>query len=257
MNYGKKHIVIPKDEYEVLMNKTIPSLSQAASLPLINPVKYDMKKSEINMNNVLNRADIPYDEKIRQFTEELNNLKSRYESLTRPKPMEVVIKNQSSSPPLTSHSPQLSSPSTFLLSPTLQQRKIVDDDVIKQNAIKSLPKTSKQNGVMILEHLKNHPDIIKWNKNGQIIYKNSTIPDSNLIDLLAGVVTNKKLSPSTSNPLMSRSIFLKALSDANVPESWIRNKESKKLMHSYKEAMNENPYQSPKVVKKFDWTPSK
>ena len=113
---------------------------------------------------------------------------------------------------------------------------------------------------MVLEHLKKHPDVIKWNKNGQILFKDAVIPDSNIVDLISSVVTNKKL---TSVPVMTQSVFLKALSDTNIPETWIKNKQSKKLLHSYKEVKDydddddDDDDDKNRKVKKMEWTSSR
>lgn len=86
MNGGKKHVVITQEEYSRLK-------SDNQHQPTANPLKNDMKKSENVMRNVQD-GDLPVDEKIRVFAEELNNLKSLYHSLVKPKPIEVVMKRK-------------------------------------------------------------------------------------------------------------------------------------------------------------------
>lgn len=46
------------------------------------------------MQIVWTRDELPVDEKIRIFNDELNNLKRRYDLLTKPKPMEVIVKKE-------------------------------------------------------------------------------------------------------------------------------------------------------------------
>jgi len=70
MSHGKKYVVISQQDYEMLKSKNESMIH--------NPQKRELHRSETEMKNVWDR-EIPEDEKIRLFTEELNNLKSRYE----------------------------------------------------------------------------------------------------------------------------------------------------------------------------------
>lgn len=214
MSHGKKYVVISQQEYDMLRSKTESTIH--------NPEKRELHRAEAEMKNVLDR-EIPEDEKIRLFTEELNSLKSRYEKLTKPKPLKVVMEKNDDAPEK-SYS-------------------------LEDNIVKSLPKSSQAEGELLLNHLKNHPDVIKWNDRGEIIFKGDVIPGSNLTDLISNVTTMRK----SSIPLLPQTVFLKALSETNTPESWIRNRTSKKLLQSYKSVKEQNPFTPPKK-KKIDWS---
>ena len=143
MSHGKKYVVISQQEYDMLRSKNESKIH--------NPEKRELHRAEVEMKNVLDRG-IPEDEKIRLFTEELNNLKSRYEKLTKPKPLKVVM-----------------------------EKNVDDDDApeksysLEDNIVKSLPKSSQAEGELLLDHLKNHSDIIKWNERGEIIFKGDVV----------------------------------------------------------------------------------
>ena len=62
MNHGKKYVVISQQEYDMLRSKTESKIH--------NPEKRELYRAEAEMKNVLDR-EIPEDEKIRLFTEEL------------------------------------------------------------------------------------------------------------------------------------------------------------------------------------------
>lgn len=218
MAEGKKYVVISQEEYEMLKNKTHDT-------KLANPVKQDLHRSEREMKSIWD-TNLQADEKIRLFTEELNNLKSKYDSLTKPKPLEVVIAKSSIPQNMKS---------------------------IEGNVIESLPKTNQTDGLLLLEHLKSRPDIIQWNSNGEIIFKGDLIPGSNLTDLISSVSTTRK----STIPILPQSVFLKALSEANVPETWIKNKGNRKLLQSYKSLKEQNPFHSPNTKKmKTNWISS-
>jgi len=117
---------------------------------------------------------------------------------------------------------------------------------LEDNIVKSLPKSSQTEGELLLDHLKNHSDIIKWNERGEIIFKGDVVPGSNLTDLVSNVTTMRK----TNVGLLPQTVFLKALSETNVPESWIRNRASKKLLQSYKSVKEQDSFTPPDVKKK-------
>ena len=121
-----------------------------------------------------------------------------------------------------------------------------------ENLIKSLPKSSQNEASLMIEHLKSHPEIISWNSKGEIIFKGDRIPDSNLTDLISSVTTNRKLDI----PLIAKTVFIKGLSEANVPESWIKNKKSRNLMQSYKTVGGHETTSTPPKVKKVKWISS-
>ena len=60
---GKKYIVIPQEEYELLKSKTLPNNA------VHNPVKQDLRRAEQAMDETLANT-LPPDEKVRLFTEE-------------------------------------------------------------------------------------------------------------------------------------------------------------------------------------------
>jgi hypothetical protein len=220
MNGGKKYVVISQEEYERLKETPIK---------LVNPEKREMKKSEIEMSNVWNR-DLPNDEKIRVFTEELNNLKSRYDALLKPKPLEVFMKKKEEEP------------------------KKDEKDIIQESIIHSVPKTSKVEAKLVLDYLKLKSNTISWNDMGEIIFHGEVIPGSNITDMIIDTVTNRKRSEISP---MFKSVFLKALAEVNMPSKWIKNKEYNQLLQSYKGVKSRNIFKSPDEKKiKLDWSSS-
>lgn len=218
MSYpGKKYVVISREEYEMLKNKICNENK------LHNPEKRELQRSEMEIKHVWDK-DIPADEKIRLFTEELNNLKSRYDELTKAKPLKVVMEKN------------------------LEDNK---NNAMDSNIIKSLPKNSQSEGELILNHLRKYPEVITWNERGEIIFKGDVVPGSNLTDLVSSVTTARK----SNLPVFQQTVFLKALSETNTPESWIKNRGNKKLLQSYKNIKEDNPFSSPDEKKiKINWS---
>jgi len=187
---GKKYVVISPEEYERLTMK---------SYNLKQPEHYDMKKSEFEMKNIWNKDQLSIDEKVRMFTEELNNFKSRYNEVTKREPLEVFTKNSRVKEEIVT--PQKT-------------------DLIEEGVAYSLPKTSKKHGKMLIDYLKLYPNIIRWNDKGEIIYQGQLVKGTNITDLILDVmsVRSKKHLPT-----FHEATFTKALADINVPNDWIKN----------------------------------
>ena len=71
---------------------------------------------------------------------------------------------------------------------------------------------------LLIQKLKDHSDVISWNDNGELVLDGSTIPNSNIVDLVNDIMRKRKCF----NPEHS-STFPKALTKINVPEDYVRN----------------------------------
>ena len=233
--YGKKFVVIGEEEYERLKKRP----------KILNPTKREFFESEKQMKDVLNESEIPNDEKIRLFTENFNHMKKQYDELIKPQQVRIATNQQKVPTESIVKKEEEEEEESF------EKKK----SSLENSLIKSLPKSNQVTAELILNHLKNFPKIIKWNEFGELIYKDETIRESNLTDLISNVLSQKK---STASPLLHETIFLKALSETNAPETWIKNKSKKKILQSYKSLKAENPFLSPIQNKKpkINWSSS-
>lgn len=179
------------------------------------------------MRDIWKRDDIPADEKIKHFTNELNNLKRRYDELVKPKPIEMIMKTSSS-----------------------EAKK---KDMLKERVLQTVSKSNKRNAELLIDYLKTKPNIIKWNEHDEMIFRDQVIPGSNMIDMIIDTVTSRKRS---TIPSMSKSIFMKAIAEANVPSEWIKNKEHNNILQSYNDIKSRNLYTPDKKKGKIDWLSS-
>ena len=84
--------------------------------------------------------------------------------------------------------------------------------------IDSIPRTMQNRAKLLIQKPKDHSDVIRWNDNGQLVLDGSTIPNSNIVDLVNDVMRKRKgFNPEHSNT------FAKALAKINVPEDYLRN----------------------------------
>lgn len=79
----------------------------------------------------------------------------------------------------------------------------------------------------------------KWNKKGEIIYKNRKIIFSNIGILLKHAITNKKSSPKGMKE------FYKILTYIGVPNFLVSNETGKKIMQNLLNEKNENIWRPP------------
>ena len=72
---------------------------------------------------------------------------------------------------------------------------------------------------VLLSRLKAKPDVITWDKTGQVKIEGETIPVSNISDLVSDAMRFRK----NFNPTGGKEFF-QALSKLNVPKDLVRNK---------------------------------
>ena len=109
-------------------------------------------------------------------------------------------------------------------SDTSQQLSATDKQIID-----SVPKTMQNHAKLLIQKLKDHSDIISWNDNVQLVLYGSTIPNSNIVDLVNEVMRKRK----DFNPEHS-STFAKALTKINVSEDYVRNPNRIDSIHWYR-----------------------
>ena len=91
---------------------------------------------------------------------------------------------------------------------------------------------------LVVNYLKQHSNISSWKEQGQVIYKDDVIENSNIIDLLTWMI---KLKPDNTNqisPFVS-SLFAKAIAECNVPMEWMKNKGMLTMVKMVKESDEE------------------
>ena len=80
-SYGKKYVIIPVEEFQRMKQQKVNEISP--SIKPYNPEQKDFEKSALKMKGVWDDdgeegEDKAPEEKIRRYTEELNNIKRRY-----------------------------------------------------------------------------------------------------------------------------------------------------------------------------------
>ena len=129
-----------------------------------SPIMANMLHKDTQMSNTLQRDDVTNDEKQKLFNAELEQFLELRRQKNYQMPTARVVNNEE--PP----EPQLS-----------------DADVVEP-----IPKTMRPRATALLKRLKTRPDVITWDKTGQVKIEGETIPGSNISDLVSDAMRSRK-----------------------------------------------------------------
>ena len=126
------------------------------------------------MNDWLEKDDVPEDTKATMYAQQLQRVNQLKNQVVRPEPSPVQM---------TTHMEQTMTSE----SDTSEQLSATDKQIID-----SVPKTMQNRAKLLIQKLKNHSDIMSWNDEGQLVLDGSTIPNSNIVDLVNDVMRKRK-----------------------------------------------------------------
>ena len=180
-----------------------------------SPLMGTMMHKDTQISDILQRDDVPDDEKQKLF----NAYFKRFLELRRQKETPTPVKKEEQRA-----EPQLS-----------------DDDVVE-----SIPKTMRPRATALLSRLKAKPNVIMWDKTGQVKIEDETIPGSNISDLVSDAMRSRK----NFNPTGSKEFF-QALSKMNVPKDLVRNQERWKQLVGETSTARATPRSPPRSSSRF------
>ena len=158
-----------------------------------SPILSNMLQSDTQMLNVLQRDGLSDDQKQKLFNAELE----RYLELRQQKDSQIpnvrVAKDEKEKPAAEPAMP--------------------DADIVEP-----MPRYIRERATSPLNRLKARPEVITWDKAGQVKIEGETIPNSNISDLVSDAMRSRK----DFNPTGAKEFF-QALSKLNVPKDLVRN----------------------------------
>ena len=170
-----------------------------------SPIMSNMMHKDTQMSNVLQCDGMSDDQKQKL----LNAKVERYLELKQQKDSQIpsvrVVKDEKEQ---------------SLPEPAMSNADVVD----------SIPPYIRQRATSLLNRLKTRPEVITWDKTGQMKIERETIPNSNISDLVSDAMRSRKNFNSTD-----AKEFFHALSKLNVPKDFVRNQER------WKQVMGETP----------------
>ena len=191
MRHGKQMILVPEDVLATLERKQKQETS---------PLVTNLMNTEENMNETLKRTDMFDDEKQKLYHGDLE----RYLNLKHQKKNDFTTININSTTPLDANKPAEKKEGTS------------SDSAI----VEPIPRTMRDRAMAILNRLKSYPNVISWDKTGQVKLDGKNVQGSNISDLLSDVVRCRK----NFNPVGPKEFFC-VLSTVNMPKDLVRNEE--------------------------------
>ena len=180
----KRMVLVPED--------TVNRYEQRQRLET-SPILSNMLQSDTQMLNVLQRDGLSDDQKRKLFNAELE----RYLELRQQKDSQIpsvrMVKDEEEQP-----APEPAMP---------------DADIVEP-----MPRYIRERATSLLNRLKARPEVITWDKTGQVKIEGETIPNSNISDLVSDAMRSRK----DFNPTGAKEFF-QALSKLNVPKDLVRN----------------------------------
>ena len=180
-----------------------------------SPLMGTMMHKDTQISDILQRDDVPDDEKQKLF----NAYFERFLELRRQKETPTPVKKEEQR----------------------VEQQLPDDDVVE-----SIPKTMRPRATALLSRLKAKPDVITWDKTGQVKIEGETIPGSNISDLVSDAMRSRK----NFNPTGSKEFF-QALSKMNVPKDLVRNQERWKQLVAETSTARATPRSPPRSSSRF------
>ena len=135
-----------------------------------SPIMTGMIRKDMQMSDILRRDDVTDDQKQKLYNANLEwYLELRHQKDNQILSVRVVGKEEEQEQP-----PQ----------PPQQ----LPDAVV----VEPIPKTMRPRATALLNRLKTRPDLVTWDKSGQLKIEGETIPDSNISDFVSDAMRSRK-----------------------------------------------------------------
>ena len=166
---------------------------------------------DAQMQDILKRPDLPEDTRVKLYNQTLQRYLNYHEQeASKPLSVEIIQVPHTSGETKTS---------------------ITDADQIEQEILESVPKTMKKKAQLLVSKIKMNPDM-KWNERGELVYKESVVPNTNMVDLVNDALRRRK----TFQPEGWKR-FAQGLKEMNVPQDLIGHRERWNWMQQEKAMM--------------------
>ena len=186
----KRRILVPEDAYARFEQKQKLETS---------PIMKNMINTDTDMTDILQRTDVDDTEKQKLYYANLE----RYLNLRQQKDSQI---------PTVQIAPSATKVVKKLPPPPNNTQ--LSDEVVVEHT----PKTMRPRATAILNRLKERPDVITWDKAGEVKLEGENIPQSNISDLISDALRARK----NFNPTGSKELF-RILSKINMPKDLVRN----------------------------------
>ncbi|GFY35308.1 uncharacterized protein TNCV_796631 [Trichonephila clavipes] len=185
MEFSKKFVLVPEERVQV--TEHLSELDQ-------------------RMKNILHNKDLTEEEKTILYLQILQ----KYTHFSN--------ENRRESEPVPNEASLSENQETESLKENLKESVVkTEKEVFEDEIFRIVPARYKEKAKNIFQFLKLQ-ESFSWNSDGEIIYKNTVIPGSNIAFLVNDFLRNRKSAPE------GRYVFLRALNDVNLPKNLDVNK---------------------------------
>lgn len=227
MNHAKKMVLVPEH--------TLERLQQRQNVNT-NPLTARLNGLDHDISDVLKNNKLSDDEKVRQYSQTLQNYLSYYNQ-RKDQPVNVKIQQ----PPV---------PKPPEKEPQEVHNEEQEENPMERDILRTLPKSAMERGQMLLKQIKENPSVMKWDDRGQLIYDGKPVVGSHISDLLNDLLrTNKGAAP------LGWEMFTKGLAKMNTPDNLVRNSQRKTLLRELKSGVQEKEKEK-NEEKKNEWFPT-
>ncbi|GFX14841.1 uncharacterized protein TNCV_1485831 [Trichonephila clavipes] len=187
MEFSKKFVLVPEERVQV--TEHLSELDQ-------------------RMKNILHNKDLTEEEKTILYLQVLQ----KYTHFSN--------ENRRESEPVPNAASLSENQETESLKENLKESVVkTEKEVFEDEIFRIVPARYKEKAKNIFQFLKLQ-ESFSWNSDGEIIYKNTVIPGSNIAFLVNDFLRNRKSAPE------GRYVFLRALNDVNLPKNLDVNKKN-------------------------------
>jgi hypothetical protein len=109
-----------------------------------------------------------------------------------------------------------------------------DRDLIEEQIIDSTSVNNRKKARAIIKMLKTKKHLLHWNKNGNMIYKGVTLPDTQIVDNFNSIMKISRAGKSENDDVIGMSDFIQALTESSIPEVYIVNKTQRRQLRERK-----------------------
>lgn len=208
MEHTQKMYLVPQHQIE-----SLKQLHQQPHQPSHTP-NVSLRQSSLNaldqaMSDILKQPDINVYEKAKKYS----SILQRYLAMVKQDEREKTV-------------------ITLSLPENDSKDEIAENDIIRTEVLKHMPKRNKRNAEYIMDALARNNNQISWTDQGEIVVENKNVTGSHLYDLLKSVTTHNNVLDS-SRPT-GWNVFLKTLANLNVPLSAIPNTSVHRAIAAFK-----------------------
>ena len=202
--------------------QTLEGLQQREKIKT-TPLTSRLNLIDHQMDELISNPGLSDQEKVKMYSQKLQNYLNYYDQ-RKDAPLKVKLES--------SEKPKSKDSETELQTEKGVEEKV--DDSVEKDIIRALPKTLKTRGQLLIDKIRQHPEIIKWDKRGQMIVEDRPLLGSHIGDLVGDFLRERK----GVDPL-GWQMFAKGLAKMNAPEDLVRNERRRGALREFKTRLGE------------------